>query len=85
MIDDCSQVVEQRRTISSPTEIVIRKRSLMPTIPSKQLQELQGRCEYDGAMAPSAEPTIPPEHADLKIVSQGRPSAARIRTDPHVR
>lgn len=74
MIDDCSQVVEQRRSVSSPTEIVIRKRPLMPTIPSKQLQELEGRCEYDGSMAPSAEPTITPEHADLKIVGQNSSS-----------
>jgi hypothetical protein len=71
VVDNRGEMVEEGRTVSAPSWVVVRERPDVATIPRKLVEDSQRRGEHHGAVAPSAQPTVAAEHADLKSVRQG--------------
>jgi hypothetical protein len=67
VVNDGSEMVKQRRFISSPPGIIVGKRYRESTLPYKLLQVFHRRSEDHRTPAPLAQPAIALKHLDLKI------------------
>jgi hypothetical protein len=79
VIDDGAEMIEERRSVPTPAEIVIREGALVPALVSEPLEKSQRGGKDDRPMAPPTDPSVAPKYPHLELVGKGGSNSAGTR------